>query len=85
MHVFVPMRVTLSCDMLDPMNAVSDAGADLIKEIRRTLLALARREDELAAAEAAGIPYWEPCPPSVYGHRTAADVLRSEAESLTAA
>lgn len=56
--------------------------ADLIGALSHALLELARREDDLAAAEAASVPYWSPCPPSVYGHRAAAEALRSEAKSL---
>jgi hypothetical protein len=52
--------------------------------LRRRLLALARRQDELAAQEAAATPYWEPQPVTVQGHRSAADALRAEAELLRA-
>lgn len=58
------------------------APAELTGALCEALFELARREDELAAAEAAGLPYWEPCPPSVYGHRAAAEALRSEAASI---
>lgn len=59
------------------------ASAELTGAICHALFELARREDELAAAEAAGVPYWAPCPPSVFGHRVAAEALRTEAESLS--
>ncbi len=50
--------------------------------LRRRLLELARLQDELAANEAATTPYWKPQPPTVDGHRAAADVLRAEADRL---
>ncbi|MDQ3158286.1 MAG: hypothetical protein M3Q98_16460 [Actinomycetota bacterium] len=59
------------------------APADLTGALRHALVELAQREDALAAAEAASVPYWEPCPSSVDGHRAAADALRSEAKSLS--
>jgi hypothetical protein len=59
--------------------------AELAASVRLALLKLARYEDELAATEAARVPYWEPHPPSVLGHRTAAQALRAEADALVAA
>lgn len=59
------------------------ASAELTGALRHALVELARREEALAAAEAASVPYWEPCPSSVDGHRAAADALRSEAKSLS--
>ncbi|MGZ5369756.1 hypothetical protein [Aeromicrobium sp.] len=56
---------------------------DLTGPIYHALIELARKEDALAAAEAARVPYWAPCSPSVEGHRAAAEALRAEAESLT--
>jgi len=54
---------------------------DLIAtRLRQILLALARREDDIAHAEAAAVPYWAPQPTSVSGHRAAASSLRSEAD-----
>ncbi|KAA1428663.1 hypothetical protein [Nocardioides antri] len=50
--------------------------------LRSRLLDLARRQDELAAYEAAATPYWKPQAPAVHGRRTAADVLRAEADRL---
>ena len=58
---------------------------DLIDALTHALLMLARREDELAATEAASVPYWAACPSSVYGHRAAADALRAEAANLLVA
>ena len=50
--------------------------------LRQALLEIARREDDMACAEAAIVPYWAPQPPSVSGHRLAAGALRSEADRL---
>jgi hypothetical protein len=55
------------------------------RQLHRMLLDLAQREDELALLESADVPYWGLCPPSVLGHRTAADVLRSVAERFHSA
>jgi hypothetical protein len=53
--------------------------------LRAILLKLAKQQDDLAAQEAATVPYWTPCPPSVLGHRAAAETLRAQAdEYLTA-
>lgn len=52
------------------------------RTLRTILLELARREDDLASDEAAATPYWSPAPVTVLGHRTAAAVLRSEADHL---
>src|SRR5439155_23421751 len=57
-----------------------DAGT--FHQVRQVLLELARREDDLAAREAASLPYWSPCPPSIAGHRAAAVALRCEADQL---
>jgi len=54
----------------------------LATALRRELLRLAAHEDDLAAAQAALVPYWAPHPPSVQGHRTAATALRSRADQL---
>jgi hypothetical protein len=61
------------------------APADLAGALSRALYELARKEEDLAAAEGACVPYWEPCPSSVYGHLAAAEALRHEAENLTVA
>lgn len=50
--------------------------------LRRWLLDLARRQDELAAEAAATTPYWKPQPATAHGHRSAADALRAEADHL---
>jgi hypothetical protein len=65
------------------MNAITDI--TVIGRLRSVLLELARRQDDLAAGEAAGTPYWEPCPSTVLGHRAAAAALRTEADLLLAA
>jgi hypothetical protein len=54
--------------------------ATITLRLRRILLDLARREDDIAHSEAAAVPYWTPQPSSVLGHRAAADALRSEAD-----
>lgn len=53
--------------------------------LHRALMALAQRQADIAATEAAAVPYWAPVPESVSGHRAAADVLRSEAFRLLGA
>jgi hypothetical protein len=58
---------------------------DINEELCRILLTLARREADLAADQAAAVPYWAPVPPSVSAHRASASALRSEAERLARA
>jgi hypothetical protein len=65
------------------MNTTADI--TVIGRLRSVLLELARRQEDLAAEEAAGTRYWEPCPSSVLGHRAAATALRAEADLLLAA
>ena len=50
------------------------------KALRRELLRLARAEEDRAAAEAAKVPYWAPCPPTIQARRTAAAILRADAD-----
>jgi hypothetical protein len=57
---------------------------DIATSLRRRLLRLAAEEDALATDEAARIPYWQPCPVSVLGHRRAASALRLEADRVVA-
>lgn len=66
------------------MSAQTDSRPDpqLIAALCRELLHLAKLEEDRAAAEAAVIPYWSACPPSVLAHRAAARALRSDAERL---
>jgi len=52
--------------------------------VRQELLRLAYAEDQLTPAEAARVAYWEPCPPSVQGHRAAAAALRADADRIAA-
>jgi hypothetical protein len=62
-------------------NGYSDEGLIAIR-LGQILLELTRREDDIAHAEAAAVPYWEPHPTSVSGHRAAASSLRFEADRL---
>jgi hypothetical protein len=61
------------------------AGDESTNKLHSILLQLAKGQDELAAAEAAATPYWATCPPTVVGHRTAATLLRAEADRLATA
>ena len=61
---------------------VMTARSDVAVQLRRILYELAHREDDIAASEAAAVPYWAPLPASVSGHREAAIALRSEADRL---
>ena len=67
---------------IDPVDPIIAAVAPIL---RARLLTLARRQDEMAAAEAASTPYWMPQPATVHGRRRAADALRAEADRLLAA
>ena len=64
------------------MNTLTALADETTVRLRLRLLALARRQDDLAAEEAAATPYWKPQSATVYGHRSAADVLRAEADLL---
>ena len=55
---------------------------DVGTAVCRQLYALARREEEAAAHLAARTPYWSATPPSVEAHRTAARLLRADADRL---
>lgn len=55
-------------------------GSAVISAVRAELLRLAKREDEVATAEAVSVPYWTATPESVIAHRAAAKVLRAEAD-----
>lgn len=52
--------------------------------LRAALLSLAKTEEQLAAQEAAAVPYWSPTPTSVTSRRATAAALRAEASALTA-
>ena len=58
---------------------------ELLAVLRRELIRLAKLEDDLAADEAARVPYWLPCPSSVEGHRAAALALRRDADLIAGA
>jgi len=62
----------------------SPKSLELITALCRELVALAKHEDDLAAAEAALTPYWSPCPPTVLGHRAAARALREDLDRFEA-
>lgn len=64
-------------------NIIHSVQTDPTSALCRALFELARKEDDLAAAEAATVRYWEPCPTAVHGHRVAADVLRDYADGLS--
>jgi len=61
---------------------LEDLPRELLLILRRELLRLARLEDDMAANEAAAVPYWAPHPPSVLGHRKAAAALRNDAGAI---
>lgn len=63
-------------------NGEAGRSVELITALCRELVALARHEEDIAAAEASRVPYWSPCPSSVDGHRAAARALRAEVERL---
>ncbi len=64
---------------------ISQVAPELARAVRGVLLAIARREEELAIREAAAVPYWTPCPASVHAHRAAAEALRSDADHFARA
>ena len=57
---------------------------ELMAALCHELVVLARHEDDVAATEAARVPYWAPFPPSVAGHRAAARALRADLQRLEA-
>lgn len=65
------------------MNDATAPDIRLVELLRRELLKLAIHEDELAANQAAGVPYWAPTPASVIGHRAAAAALRDDADRIS--
>ncbi|MCW2736698.1 hypothetical protein [Nocardioides sp.] len=54
----------------------------VLDELRRELLRLARHEEEVAAGVAARVHYWEPTPVTVVVHRQCAAALRDAADEL---
>lgn len=55
---------------------------ELLTLICRELVRLAQQEENAAADEAARVPYWQPTPASVLGHRAAAAALRADLARL---
>lgn len=79
-------KATQSFDQVMAMDSNGHPEENTIAiRLRQLLFELARREDNIALSEAAGVPYWAPHPTSVIGHRAAAEVLRSEADRLLSA
>jgi hypothetical protein len=68
--------------MISPDSAVSAVDGLVAATLRQELLRLASFEENLAAAEAAKVPYWSPCPSTVAGHRAAARALREDADRI---
>ncbi len=52
--------------------------------VRKELLRLARRQEDLAAVMREAVPYWATWPDPVPGHRRAAAALRADAEVVGA-
>lgn len=63
-------------------NTNTVTAAELMTALRHELLRLAIQQEELAAREAAEVPYWAPRPASVDGHHAAATALRADADRL---
>ena len=57
---------------------------ELSSAVSRELLRLAQLQEDVAAAEAAKVHYWERYPTSVVGHRAAAAALREAVASAAA-
>jgi hypothetical protein len=64
--------------------SIDITATSLAAALRRELLRLAKDEENQAADEAAKVPYWTSCPPSVLGHRAAAAILRADADRFLA-
>jgi hypothetical protein len=60
---------------------IESSDTNTASRLRAILLELARREHDRAAHAAAAAPYWSPAP-AVLGHRTAAAILRAEADRI---
>lgn len=58
------------------------SATDVVTALCQQLYALARREEEAAAQVASRTPHWAPHPASVELHRTAARLLRADADRL---
>ncbi|GAB3770003.1 hypothetical protein FB382_001526 [Nocardioides ginsengisegetis] len=63
---------------------IDPSDTSMARQLRSILLELARREDSRAADEAAATPYGSPGPATILGHRSAAMLLRAEADHLLA-
>jgi hypothetical protein len=70
--------------MSGPENVGGAEVVTLSDSLRRELLRLAKTEEDIAADEAATVPYWAPSPASILGHRIAASVLRTFADQVSA-
>ena len=68
--------------MFSPDSGSSTLDGPVATKLRQALLRLAAFEENLAATEAAQVPYWSPCPATVAGHRAAARALREDADRL---
>jgi hypothetical protein len=68
--------------MSGPTNVGTADGTALRSTLRQELLRLAKREDDIAACEAATIPYWAPSPATILAHRLAASALRESADRM---
>ena len=64
---------------------IDSSDTKMASKLRSILLELARREEDSAANLAAATPYWCPVPDMILGHRTAAALLRAEADQFLAA
>jgi hypothetical protein len=69
-------------ETLFPPRSVTREAPEVSQLLQRELLALAKAHDDAAARQAAGVPYWAPCPAEVSGHRAAASLLREDAARL---
>jgi hypothetical protein len=68
------------------MNGIGEAGrsVEMLTELCRELVALAKHEEDSAAAEASRTPYWSPCPPWGAARGAAGGALRAVVERLQA-
>jgi len=82
LYVELPLRQLVVVQMISPDNGSSTLDGLVAATLRQELLRLAAFEENLAATEAAKVPYWSPCPATVAGHRAAARALREDADRL---
>jgi hypothetical protein len=64
------------------MDHIREMPTELRKELQDALLELARREEQAALAEEAGVAYWQHLPASVERHRSCATLLREAAHEV---